>query len=89
MKSIVSLLADPVSYDVRHATLVPFLGRSVAWRDKTFALGTLAGLSLGAIAVATICLYNADLRTLFVTCYHLVLNLNCPILLCSYFVAIA
>ena len=38
MKSIVSLLADPVSYDVRHATLVPFLGRSVAWRDKTFAL---------------------------------------------------
>ena len=56
MKSIVSLLADPVSYDVRHATLVPFLGRSIAWRDKTFALGTLAGPSVYIMQISELCL---------------------------------
>ena len=33
MKSIVSLLADPVSFDVRHATLAPSWGGAL--RDET------------------------------------------------------
>lgn len=92
MKSIVSL-AEPVSYAavfVSSRNACPLFGEErCVTRQNVSILGTLADLSLGAIAVTTICLYPEDLKALFVTCDYLVLNLNCPILLCSYFLAIA